>query len=1020
MKKLYPIKLCLLMFFALCTLTTYAQTGSISGKIVDESKLPIPGASVQVDGTQKLTVTDNDGNFRLTGLASGTYTLTAKYIGFAPLKQTVTVGATNVVANFSLKGEQTNLNEVIVVGYGTQTRREVTGAIAKVSGDKLTALPTPSFEASLQGRAAGVQVTQGSGLAGSGSVIRIRGIGSISAGGDPLYVVDGIPVTADPFLNGNRGAMNQNPLATLNPNDIESVEILKDAGAAGIYGSRGANGVVLVTTKRGKLGKPTFNLATRYGLSTYANKPDFVNGSEWLQLLQEAWTNDGNTGLAALPAGLTWDQARQNNTDWFDEVTETGKSNEQQLSFSQGTEKLRTYLSANYGDNQSFLKGNSYERYGIRANIDVKPTSYFSASINVGYNKGINTRVSAAWSGGIGDAMSTALPIFPVYNADGSYWRGGANPIRTIDNMDWKSVDQRLLAGINLELKPFKNFTLKAIANMDNLNVTEDQFSPNELTLNTNGFGYANRWDNEILNRNYTATANYDINLNKSKITILAGAEAQNFEQNGYPSGIGGDANSPFSKDKAALYRRMDELAATNSLYFVNGLNRTTFSSLFGRLNYSYADKYYLQLLMRRDGSSKFGPNRKFGYFPAASAAWTISQENFLRDNKVISNLRLRASYGITGNANIPPGEYYSKFVNTGSYNSQLAVRPQNVENPNLQWEQLKSIDAAIEFGFFKNRISGEFAYYNKRTNDVLINGGISPSTGFGSAYQNVGEILNEGLELSLNTINIQSKNFKWTTNFNISKNYNEVVSIGSLSADAIGGGTNDTRIILGKPVGTNYLVRYYGVDPNDGLPIWLDKDGLQTKTFSLDDRVAVGKVIPDYVGGLTNTFSFKGFELTTLFTFAIGGNIYDGSAKRQLGIVKDWNIRTDIANRWRKPGDIADFPRLTMTPNNYPGLSSEWNYNSTMFLYDASFARLRELTLAYAIPANFSQKFGLRNARIFATGMNLLTFTKYPGGDPEIARDFENPQDRNLSPNVTYLTTPQQKSITFGFSTAF
>jgi len=1020
MKVLYPIKLCMLMFFALCSLTTFAQTGSISGQVLDDTKMPIPGVSILIDGSTRITVTDNNGNYKISDLNSGTYTLTAKYIGFATTKLTANVGASNVTLNFILKDDSQKLDEVIVVGYGTQTRREVTGAIAKVSGDKLTALPTPSFEASLQGRAAGVQVTQGSGLAGSGSVIRIRGIGSISAGGDPLYVIDGIPVTADPFLNGNRGAMNQNPLATLNPNDIESVEILKDAGAAGIYGSRGANGVVLVTTKRGKLGKPTFNLATRYGLSTYANKPDFVNGPEWLQLRQEAWTNDGNTGLAPLPQGLTWAQARQNNTDWFDLVTETGKSNEQQLSFSQGTEKLRTYLSANYGDNQSFLKGNSYERYGVRANIDVKPTSYFSANINIGYNKGTNTRVSAAWSGGIGDAMSTALPIFPVYNPDGSYWRGGANPIRTIDNMDWKSIDQRLLAGINLELKPFKNFTLKAIANMDNLNVTEDQFSPNELTLNTNGLGYANRWDNEILNRNYTATANYDLNINKSKITFLAGAEAQNFEQNGYPSGIGGDASSPYSSNKAALYQRMNELAATNSLYFVNGLNRTTFSSLFGRINYSYADKYYLQLLMRRDGSSKFGPNKKYGYFPAASAAWTISQENFLRENKVISNLRLRASYGITGNANIPPGEYYSKFGNSGSYNSQVAVSPQNVENPNLQWEQLKSIDAAIEFGLFKNRISGEFAYYNNRTNDVLINGGISPSTGFGSAYQNVGEILNEGLELSLNTINIQSKNFKWTTNFNISKNYNEVVSIGSLSADAIGGGTNDTRIILGKPVGTNYLVRYYGVDPNDGLPIWLDKNGLQTKTFSLDNRVAVGKVIPDYVGGLTNTFSFKGFELTTLFTFAIGGNIYDGSAKRQLGVVTDWNIRTDMANRWRKPGDIADFPRLTMNSNNYPGLSSEWNYNSTMFLYDASFARLRELTLAYAIPANFSQKFGLRNARIFATGMNLLTFTKYPGGDPEIARDFENPQDRNLSPNVTYLTTPQQKSITFGFSTAF
>ncbi|WP_199118193.1 TonB-dependent receptor [Pedobacter sp. ASV28] len=1018
MKVFYLLKQGLLVLFFLTVLKVQAQTGVISGKVLDETGLPLPGASVFIKGTTKVTLTDNNGLFRFTGLTSEEVILQIRSMGYKTLERSLkTAGNSNVT--LTLESDNQMLDDVVIVGYGTQTRREVTGSIAKVSGDKIAALPTPSFEASLQGRAAGVQVTQGSGLAGSGSVIRIRGVGSISAGGDPLYVVDGIPVTADPFLNGNRGGMNQNPLATLNAEDIESVEILKDAGAAGIYGSRGANGVILVTTKRGKLGKPTFSLSTKFGLSTYANKPDFVSGPEWLTLRQEAWTNDGNTGLAPLPQGLTWAQASQNNTDWFDLVTETGKLNEQNISFSQGTDKIRTYVSANYSDLQSFLKGNSYGKYGARVNLDVKPTSYFSTSINIGYSKGTNTRVSAAWSGGIGDAMSTALPIYPVYNADGSFWTNGANPMRTINYMNWKSIDERLLAGITFELKPFKNFALKAIANMDNLQVTEDQFSPRELTGNANGF--ANRWDNKILNRNVTGTATYDIYLGKEhKINLIAGAESQAYQQNGYPNGISGEANEPYAKNLDAMYLRMQQLAGQNGLYYVNGLNRTTFASLFGRANYSYANKYYLQVLARRDGSSKFGPNRKYGFFPAISGAWTVSEENFLKNNKVISNLKLKASYGITGNANIPPGEYYAKFGNSGSYNGQVAVSPQNVENPDLHWEELKSIDLALEFGLFKGRISGEFAYYRKNTTDVLINGGISPSTGFGTAYQNVGEILNEGLELSLNTINIQSKNFKWTTNFNISKNYNEVVSIGSLSADAIGGGTNDTRIILGKPVGTNYLVRFHGVDPADGLPIWLDKDGYQTKTFSLDNRVAVGKVIPDYVGGLTNTFSFRGFELTSLFTFAIGGNIYDGSAKRQLGIVTDWNIRTDIADRWQKPGDIAKFPRLTMSTNTYPGLSSEWNYNSTMFLYDASFMRLRELTLAYNLPSSFTKKIGLSKTRIFATGMNLLTFTKYPGGDPEIARDFDTPQDRNMSPNVTYLTTPQQKSVLIGLSTSF
>ena len=1007
------------MFFALCTLTTYAQTGSISGKVVDDSKLPIPGASVQVDGTQKITVSDNEGNFRITGLASGTYTLTVKYIGFAAAKLTVAIGNTNVVSNFSLKGEQTNLNEVIVVGYGTQTKREVTGAISKVSGDRLTSLPTPSFEASLQGQAAGVQVTQGSGLAGSGSVIRIRGIGSISAGGDPLYVVDGIPVTSDPFITGNRGAMNQNPLATINPNDIESVEILKDAGAAGIYGSRGANGVILITTKRGKTGKPKISLSTKYGLSTYANRPKFANGAEWLQLRQEAWTNDGNTGQAPLPGGLTWAQARQNDTDWWSILTQTGKSNDQALSFSQGTDKIKTYISANYSNNESFLKGNSYERYGFRTNFDIKPTSYFSTSINVGYDRGINQRVNAAWGGGLGDAMSTALPIYPVYNADGTFFSNGANPARNLGLLDWKTRNERLLAGITMELKPVKNLSLKGSVNMDNLDVQDNIFTP--ASLNNTTIGNATLYPTKVFNRTFSGTATYDWFLSeKSKITTLLGAESQLSYRNSYPNGINGEANEPFSQNKDNLYLAMQNLAASNSLLYYSGNGRDTFASLFARVNYSYDNKYYLQVLARRDGSSKFGPENKYGYFPAASASWYISQEDFLKDSKVISNLKLRASYGLVGSSNFPSAQYYQNFQFSGSYNGQPVLFPTNVANPALKWEEGRNLDLGLDFGLFKDRVSGEFSYYKKTTKGALINGGISASTGFNSGYLNVGEILNEGVELSLNTINIQSKNFKWVTRLNVSKNYNEVVSLDGLTPDAVGGGTNDTRVAEGYPIGTNYLVRYKGVDSNDGLPIWLDKNGFETKTFSLDNRVPVGKILPDYVGGLTNTFSWKGLELNTLFTFAIGGNLYDASAKRQLGIVTDWNMRTDIANRWRKPGDIAEFPRLTMNTGTYAGLSSEWQYNSTMFLYDATFVRLREVTLSYSLPVTFAQKLRLQNLKVFATGMNLLTFSKYPGGDPEIARDFENPQDRNMSPNVTYLTTPQQKSITFGLSTSF
>jgi TonB-linked SusC/RagA family outer membrane protein len=1017
MKVFYLKKHCLFVLLVLTALGANAQTGTLVGRVLDEAGLPLPGASVQIKSLQKTTLSNADGTYKIMGISNGSVSVLVSFIGYQSKQESLRISG-NTVVNFSLKPDAQSLNEVVVVGYGTQTRREVTGSISKVTGDKLTAIPTPSFEASLQGQAPGVQVTQGSGLAGSGSVIRIRGIGSISAGGDPLYVVDGIPITSDPFIGDNRGGMNQNPLATINPNDIESVEVLKDAGAAGIYGSRGANGVILITTKRGKLGKAVFSLSSKYGFTTYANRPEFVSGPEWLQLRQEAWANDGNIGLATLPNGISWSDAEKNNTDWWGLLTKTGHTNDQSISYSQGTDRIKAFVSANYSNNESFLKGNSYQRYGMRTNIDVKATTYFNASVNVAYDKGTNTRVNAAWGGGLGDAMSTALPIYPVYNADGTYFNRGANPVRNVDLLDWKSVTGRLIAGVTLELKPVKDLSIKAIANIDNMDVNENQFQPPALRDQTRG--YANSWPQKIFNNTLTGTANYDLQLGeKNKLSFLAGVETQLSYRNRYPNGVGGEADAPFNKDLKSYNDVLTGFGTAPLLYVVGDL-KDTFESLFGRFNYSYDNKYYLQVLARRDGSSKFGPENKYGFFPAASASWYISQEDFLKGNKVLSNLKLRTSYGKVGSSQFASGQYAAFFDKGTVYNGTNSVYPYNIKNPGLKWEEALNFDLGVDFGFFNNRITGELAYYHKKTTGALLNGAISPSTGFLNGWVNVGTITNQGLELSLNTINIQSDNFKWLTRLNVSQNQNKVIDLGGFSADAISGGTNDTRIAIGYPLGINYLVRYKGVDPADGLPIWLNKDGYETKTFSLDDRVITGQVLPDFVGGLTNTFTYKGFELNTMFTFAVGGNLYDGSAKRQLGIVTDWNMRTDIADRWQKPGDIARFPKLTLNTNTYPGLASEWQYNSTMFLYDATFVRLREVTLSYAVPANFANKLRLNNLKMFASGMNLLTFSKYPGGDPEIARDFANPQDRNMSPNVTYLTTPQQKSITFGLSTSF
>ncbi len=1001
-------------------LITLAQTKTITGTVLDgRDGTPVSGASVIEKGTSNGVSTDADGKFSITvSLSSRIIEITAVNFG----TQTYSIAtADNLMV--VLQPSASDLNEVVVIGYGTQRRREVTGAIAKVTGEKVNTIVAPSFEAALQGKAPGVQVIQGSGLAGSGSVIRIRGIASISAGADPLYVIDGIPIIADNFLRGNSGGMNLNPLAALNPNDIESVEILKDAAATGIYGSRGSNGVILVTTKKGRSGKPTWNYNNKIGFSTYANKPDFLDSREWLQIRQEAWENDGNTGLAPLPGSLTWDQALQNNTDWWSELTTTGFINDHSLSMTAGGKVAKTYVGVSYSDNHSYIKNNSYTRMTVRSNTDFTITSRLKATLNLSYGTGLNKRVPAAWDGGLGEAMSTALPIYPVKNEDGTWFTGGANPVRRMNETLWRNTDNKLLAGLNVNYEVIDNLFLNVNGSYDMLTGFDDFWQSSEWMQNTTVPGRASRSALRGQNWVANATATYLLNIGEDhRFNFMVGTEAQ---EKRFQTGISvtRDIAQPFYKETGLYKDVLDSLVNTGLRRWNSGENDETFVSVFGRINYIYKDKWAFQFSARRDGSSKFGPNNKYGFFPTVSAGWTLSEENFMRDVDFVDFLKFRVSYGLTGNSNIQSALYVPTVVPGGNnYFGEPTLYVRNIGNPDLKWEQTANFDAALEYALLRNRVTGEVAFYHKKTTDLLLGAGLQPSIGFADQVRNIdgSEILNMGVELNLNVKVIDRDDLQFSLGGNIAKNYNELVSLGGLNPDAAGGGTNDTRVAEGYPIGTNYVSRFYGVDPADGLPIWYDIDGKLTKTFSLDNRVPVGAVIPDYIGAVNHLLRYKGFEFSSLWVYTIGGNIYDGSGKRQAGVITDWNIRRDLLDRWRQPGDIAGFPRVTMNPGTYPGLSSEWQYNSTMFLYDASYLRLRELTLAYNLPAEVLQRVKLKNARIFVTGMNLLTFSKYPGGDPEIARDFENPTDRNLSPNITYLTTPQQKSVVFGFNINF
>lgn len=1016
----------------------------VNGTITDKDGLSLPGASVVAVGQSGVgTAADFDGNYSLSGIKPGKIVLEFSFIGYETKQLEINIkkGETRSL-NVQLAENSSQLDEIVVVGYGVQRRRELTGNVVKLEAKELNDMPAPSFETAMQGKAAGVQIVTGSGLAGSASVVRVRGIASIGAGGDPLYIVDGVQLNQDYFSRGNSGGMNQNPLAFLNPEDIESVEILKDAASTAIYGSRGANGVILITTKRGAKGGLKFNFSTTQGISQPTRRPDMLNSQEYLQLYREAWINDGNTGTPVLtnPA-LTWSDAQGYNTDWVDEVVRTGYKAFYDFGVTKGNDKYNFYAGVSFDQNQSYIIGDEYNRLSGRFNGDYRFNDKLSIGASTSLTQSIYNRVDNAWSGGLGAAMSTALPYYPVtwdryyvsagdtVARPGDYFTQGTNPVAQRELKDWRITDLRSINNAKVTYRPMKNFTILASASLDYFQSMEDIYEPAGpntylADVDVYGAGRAQRYPRRSYNYNGFLTGTYDWQLNENnKFSFMAGTEYQEnftrsyqittFDTTGAPSGVRNDvfdASSAFYDD--ADLRNNYDFDSVNTSFI------TRFMSFFGRINYQYKGKYLAQLVLRSDGSSRFGPSNRFGYFPSASAGWIMSDEKWMKNNRWINYLKLKSSIGWIGNANLTNIEFVSRYqFNEQAYDGRDILYPVNNPNPDLRWETTQIFDLGLEYGLFEDRITGELAYYRKNTSDVLLNVTLPRVSGFQNYYDNVGALLNEGLEFQVKSRNLVGK-FKWTTNFNIAYNYNEILSLGGYSADAVAGGTNDTRTVVGQPVGTNFLVRFSHVDAATGRPVYLDIDGNPTFVWDPADRVAVGNVLPDAVGGITNNFSYGQWDFSFLLVFTIGADIYDSSSKRQLGRMDDWNKTRHIFDRWQAPGDEAMYPLLTLDEANH-GSNTPW-INTDLWLHDGSYMRLRNVTLSYRLNRNQLKAFGLKGAQVSFIGTNLLTFTKFQGLDPEIARDFENATDRNMSVNITYLTPPQERTFSIRLNVNF
>ncbi|GIS08416.1 MAG: SusC/RagA family TonB-linked outer membrane protein [Flavobacteriales bacterium] len=999
-------------FFVLISL---AQN-SINGKIVDENGDPAIGSTISIKGTTLGTTADISGNYQLDNIPNGTQTLVISFIGYKTINQTIIIGENDQLSyNATIFPENKLLDQVVVIGYGTQIKREISSSIVSLKSEELENKPNNNFSSSLQGKAAGVQITTDNGMAGAPTSIRIRGINTLSGGAEPLYVIDGVPIlNEDISESANRFGYNTSPLALINPNDIEDITILKDASATAIYGSRGANGVILITTKSGKSGKPKININYNTGLSTETNRLEILNADQYVELYKQAWTNDGND-LEDLTHinGIHLDSIA--NTDWIDEVLQIGQFHDANLSYSGGNDVFNYYIGSSFKKQKTFIKGNEFQRATIKGTMSYNANEKLNIEANTSLGRTDNKYAKTGASGGLGRAQSEALPIYPVYNSDGSYywWDNGGlqnlNPVAEANLLDNRNRSYRSLNNFNISYELNENIKLKNEFGLDIIDQNEKFYTPKEISLkvDSNGIALSSLEERKIeyTTWNYNSTIHFNKDYTKNKkLSFLGGYSTQHSVEN-YNYNRVSDPNLKFHSDtENALYQE----------FSINGKGQEYKNmSLFSRLNYSLYKKYLLQISYRTDGSSRFGSDNKFGHFGAISFGWIITDERFLKENNWLNFLKLRSSAGTRGNDNIGNFNQYSFYSSNQDYAGQDGIGPDNPSVSDLRWETVFTSDLGLDFGIFENRISGTLEYYYTHSSDVLISDSpLSPSSGYSSVTKNLGKVKSEGWELQITSHNLspQSK-FKWKTNFNISHYTNEVLDLGGVNEVA---GTNygENRAIVGQPVGVFFLAEFAGIDPETGEELIFDLEGnkvVLNATNSVSERKVMGKPYPDFYGGINNSFEYNRVGIDIFFVFNQGQMIYDDHGKRQLGNMGfGWNQDIRSLDYWEENGDITDVPTLSLTENR--------DINSSRHLYDASYIRLRNLSINYKLSEKICKKLNAVSLKIFLSAQNLAVWTKYKGWDPEVNREGSGA----ITQGVSYLSPPQAKTITTGINITF
>lgn len=987
---------------------TVSSTKNISGVVKDETGEPVIGANVVVKGTTNGTVTDMNGRCSLEVPEGGV--LQISYIGYNT--QEVKVGSGDVV-NVSLREDSEALDEVVVIGYGTVKKSDLTGAVGSVQMKDVSQVGITSADRALQGQIAGVQVNARTGQPGESMMIRVRGSNSLAGGNEPLYVIDGMPVEK----------MNSD----INPEDILSMEVLKDASSTAIYGSRGANGVVMITTKRGRTGDTVLEYNGYVGVSSLRKKLDLLGKDDYIAMVNEVSQNDGN-GIAITPEQA----AMLPNNDWQDLAYQTALTHSHQVSVSGGTDKTKLYSSLNYMNQEGIIKGSDYNRFALRINGDQKLARNLSLNASIAYSYGTqNTANSNAdgW-GAIAYTAMVMAPIQEIRDADGKYtnfsgtpW-GGTNPVGMAELYKNKTVNSRLLANMSLIYEIIDGLTFRVNAGAEVNAGSSDRYIPIGLSAGGKLDGDASKSKSNyytIINENILT---YDKRFNKNHaLNLMGGVTFQTYQYNDL-----GGSGTGFLRD---VYETNNLGVASTPGTPSSGYSDYRMASFLGRANYNLMERYLLTVTARYDGSSKFSKNHKFAFFPSAALAWRLSEENFMQDIDWLSNLKLRASIGQTGNQSISPYQTFARLGTSGPIfgdGKDIGFGLSSMANDDLKWETTTQTDIGVDFGFFSNRLNIGFDYYWKQTRDLLYNATLPPSSGYSSMLRNLGRIDNKGFEISINTINMKGK-VNWTTNLNITSNRSIVKDLGSdvygnkiQRIDAPIGGGNWFPLFVGKAPFQLYGYEIEGIYQTDeearlngeatkkaGDYRYKDTDGKAGITTG--DKTIIANTQPKFTFGLTNIINWNNFELSFLLIGSVGGDIVNEFNKSITNIGGTWNIRKDVwENHWTPENPNAKYARASVATKDYLAFGDP----SSVWVENGSYLRFKDIKLAYTLPSQWFAGSRKPNISVYLSGQNLITITSYSHYDPEASwtSSAVNGWDRGVYPSA--------KSFTLGLQVKF